>query len=65
MKYTCAKCGGPIKLLQQYQQIGHDLYHVLCVPVCTCTYSPVNTKTEDPPYIVYPNPNCPRHGDLA
>jgi hypothetical protein len=32
-------------------------------PVCTCTWSPVDTTTEDPPHIVAPDPNCPRHGD--
>jgi hypothetical protein len=30
--------------------------------ICTCQWSRVTTRTEDPPYIVAIDPSCPRHG---
>ena len=30
---------------------------------CTCSWSPVNTATIDPPHLVSLNPYCPVHGD--
>jgi hypothetical protein len=31
--------------------------------LCTCTWSPVNSATIDPPYVVKIDPDCPRHGE--
>jgi hypothetical protein len=62
----CQECGGKMrvidapKLLLECTRCG-----VKQSDVCTCTWSPVNTTTIDPPHIVARDPNCPRHGDEA